>query len=217
MARRLCCLILIQLFASLCQAKLYKYSELEVKNYDEMSKIVHEKIRLASRIDLKKQRQSDKKGRSDYDEFESIEVLKDSLRLIFSRPNKDNLVEKLLPDVRRELNNYGAYYDSLNDIVVEAVNGVSQKIPVVYRSTFIFILENVMSELRPDLKGSDEVKKIFTYIRDANLEIPNDVKLDRKLRSMYRSDSPSLTARKVLKAAQPKKKKTKGFWERLFG
>ena len=205
-----------------CHAELYKYNELEINSYDQMAVLVRAKIERATEIDLNNQRQAEKSGQTSYNEAESINLLKDALRLILSRPNKDNLVEKLIPEVRQELNNYQAYYDSLHDITVEAVTGLNQKIPVVYRSTYIFVLENIMSELRPQLKTNSEVQKIFQYIRDAQIKIPNDVRLDRKLRSMFKSQSPSETAAKIIETDLPKtndKKngQKKGFWQWLFG
>lgn len=198
-------------------AEIYKYSELELKNYDDMRKMVQERVKKASEIDANNQQMAEDEGRLNYDETESILHLEDALKLILSRPNKDNMIEKLLPDVRGQLNNYGAYYDSLNNIVIEAINGVSQKIPVVYKSTYIFILENIMSEHRPYIKKENEVKKIFMQIRDAKIEVPNDVRLDRKLRSMFKSQSPSKTASEVLRIDFPEEHKKKGFWEKLFG
>lgn len=206
------------LFVSqIAHAETYKYSDLELKSYDELSVIITARIKKASKIDLQNQKSAAKKHEESYDESESLELLKDALRMILSRPNKDNMVEKLLPDVRRELNNYGAFYDTLNDISVEAVSGINQKIPVVYRSTFVFVLENILSEFRPELKTKAEIKKIYKFISDAKIQIPEDVRLDRKLRSMFSSDSPSETAQKIIDTDLAEKKPKKSFWQRLFG
>ena len=207
------------LFTVLCTpayAKLYSYSELEIKGYDELNKMVLELIQKAEQIDIQAQKEA---SVADYDNTESLELLKEALRLIFSRPNKDNMIEKLLPPLRAELKSYNAFYDSLNDLVVEAVAGLNQKISVVYKSTFIFILENFMSEFRPLLKTDEEIKKIFIYIKDSKAAVPDDVRLDRKLRSMSTSRNPSETAESILKMDFPpsqQKKDKKSFWQRLF-
>ncbi len=204
-------------FTSVSHAELYKYSELEIKNYDELISEVRKKIEEASRADEEARVEAD----SDtlHDTSKSIFILKDALRMIFSRPNKDNTIDKLLPEVRNELKSYEAYYDSIHDLAVEAVNGLKQKIPVVYKSTYIFILENLMSEFRPELKKNEEIKKLFIYIRDAEAVVPDDVRLDRKLRSMFNSRNPSDTAKKILEMDLPvnERKEKKGFWQRLFG
>ncbi|MCB0390094.1 MAG: hypothetical protein KDD58_02330 [Bdellovibrionales bacterium] len=212
------CFLVSPIFQS--EAKLYKYNELEIKSYDELSQLVKDLIQKAELVDVKNQKEAEAIDEmANYDTTESIDYLKEALRLIFSRPNKDNMVEKLIPEVRSELISYSAYYDSIYDLVVEAVAGLNQKIPVVYKSTYIFVLENVMSEFRPQLKTSDEVKKIFFYIRDSGASVPEDVRLDRKLRSMFKSQDPSDTAKAIIDKELPKteRKEKKGFWERLFG
>ncbi|MCB9027207.1 MAG: hypothetical protein H6625_12870 [Bdellovibrionaceae bacterium] len=185
-----------------------------------MSKIIHEILQKAERKDIQANPPSENlDSPTEYDPSEAIDVLKEALRLIFSRPNKDNMVEKLLPPVRADLKSYDAYYDSLYDLVVEAVAGLNQKIPVVYKSTYIFVLENIMSEFRPQLKTEKDIQKIFIYIRDSDVKVPDDVRLDRKLRSMFKSRNPSDTARSILEIELPreKEKEKKGFWQRLFG
>ena len=52
------------------------------------------------------------------------------------------------------------------------------------------------------------------------MKVPDDVRLDRKLRSMFKSQNPSETAKTIIDAELPKddrKEKKKSFWQRLFG
>ncbi|MCB0355467.1 MAG: hypothetical protein KDD40_00580 [Bdellovibrionales bacterium] len=221
MQRSLVIFLSLIFFTFAAPAKLYKYNELEIKGYDELHKMVKALIQQAETVDLQAQKEAEKQDpMAEPDSTEAIEFLKEALRLIFSRPNKDNMVEKLLPEVRAELKSYSAFYDSIYDLVVEAVAGLGQKIPVVYKSTYIFVLENVMSEFRPLLKSDKEIQKIFFYIRDSDVKVPDDVRLDRKLRSMFKSQNPSETAKTIIDAELPKddrKEKKKSFWQRLFG
>ena len=208
----------IQLTVQITAAEQYKYSELEIKNYDELLNDVRNRIQQANRVDAKARKEAG--SDTDYDSTEAVFILKDALKMVFSRPNKDNMIEKLLPELRNELKSYEVFYDSINDMVVEAISALKQKIPIVYKSTYIFILENFMSEFRPELKRNPEIKKIFIYIRDSNVVVPDDVRLDRKLRSMFNSRDPSDTAKKILDLDLPeaeRKEPKKGFWQRLFG
>lgn len=209
---------LVPLFISTSTfATLYKYSELELKSYDELIKEVRDKITKAQETEENAMKEAGDDVQ--YDTSASIFILKDALRMIFSRPNKDNMIDKLLPEVRALLVEYGAYYDSINDLAVESVSGLKQKLPIVYKSTYIFVLENIMSEFRPNLKSNEEVKKIFFYIRDSKASVPDDVRLDRKLRSMFNSQNPCETAEKIIELELPKdkRKEKKSFWDRLFG
>lgn len=165
---------------------------------------------------LQKTQSLEDKSASD---IEVVRELNQVLLIIFSRPNNDNMVSKLIPDVRKELNNYRAFYDSIHTLVDSALLGVQQNIPPSHKSTYLFVLENIMSELKPEIKTQTECKKIFYQISNAKIKISDDLRLDRKIRSMFQSHSPSDTAHTVLKQNFPDefKEKKKSLWERIFG
>src|SRR3954465_12340987 len=99
---------LLAIFSAQALTHNYKYSDLVIRDYDEMNKEVQVRIRNAQ-----------KKGSGDGDatNHEAVEELRDALKLVYSRPNSDNMVGKLTPDVRRELNNMSSYEDALSSIV----------------------------------------------------------------------------------------------------
>src|SRR5258708_3483280 len=69
----------------------YKYSDLVIRDYDEMSKEVQIRVRNAHK--------ANKDGEDSSGDPAAIEELRDGLKLIFSRPNSDNMVAKLTPDI----------------------------------------------------------------------------------------------------------------------
>jgi hypothetical protein len=181
-----------------------KYNELQIKDYDEMKKMVETQIQKAKEITI----QSQEEGDAESGDQMAIDELTKALKLIFSRPDKDNMVAKLAPGIKKELVNYNAYTDALNGIATDAIASLEMdKLPVVYRATAIFVLENLMSEIRPELVDSKDMLSIVKKIKKANIEISKDVRNHRKLTGMYNTTSPSETAEKII--AKVKKRKAK--------
>lgn len=203
--KHLILLIVMLLFSISAQAARYKYNELQIKDYDEMSKEVEALIRKAKETAIEKQQQE----MTEEGDRLAVESLRNALKLIFSRPNKDNMVAKLVPSVKKELMNFNAYEDTLASLVTEAITILkSEKMPVVYRSTALFVLENIMSELKPMIDENEEYRKLVQKIKEADIKVSQEVANNRRLVSMYETTSPSETAEKILKANPLQSSKT---------
>lgn len=189
-------------FSSRVRAENYRYSELQIKDLDEMTNEVKNRLNKAKQISLERQSQK----RDEEGDHEAVEILRDSLKLVLSRPNDDNMLSNLLPIIRSELNNFNAFEDTLVSITQEAIRSINNdKLATVYRSTSLFILENIMSEIRPELSSQkSDFKRIFELIRDAKIEVPEKVKNERVLRSMYSTKNPSAIAAAILKKDEAK-------------
>jgi len=181
------------MWSCITQATEYIYSDLQMKSYDEMSDQVKKLVLKAQAV-------------ADDDADQAKAKLKEALQLIFSRPNpgSDNMVSKLLPTPRTPLKNLEAYEPTLLEIVSESLNKAKdKKIKVSERATHFIILENVMSELKPDAKTSPKMTEIFVKIRDAKLEVPDDVKNELRMRAMIKAPaSPSDLAKKIIGSAK---------------
>jgi hypothetical protein len=179
-------------------AHSYKYSDLVIQDYDEMSKQVQIRIRNAHK--------ANKDGEDSTGDAEAIEDLRDALKLIFSRPNSDNMVAKLAPDLRRELSGFSAYEDTISSLSAEATGIVNDKNATVSaRSTALFVIDNILGEVRPEIAGNVDLRHVVEKIRDAKLKIDDDVIRDRKLRAMFKTKNPSEYAAEILKAMPAKK------------
>ena len=196
----------VALLPASSQAELLrlKYNELQIKDYDEMREMVEAQILKAKNISI----QSEEEGDPESGDQPAIDALTKALKIIFSRPDKDNMVAKLAPGVKKELMNYNAYTDALNGIATDAIASLEmKKLPVVYRATSIFVLENLMSEIRPELVESQELFSIVKKIKKADIEITKDVRNHRKLTGMYNTTSPSETASKIVGKVKKRRKK----------
>lgn len=178
----------------------YKYSDLVIRDYDEMSKQVQIRIRNAHK--------ANKNGDDSSGDRAAIEELRDALKLIFSRPNSDNMVAKLTPDVRRELSGFSAYEDTISSLTAEAL-GIAKDDNATesQRSTALFQLDNILGEVRPEIGTNEDLRRVVQRIKDANVKISDDVARARKMRSMFSTKNPSQYAEEILKKTPLEKKK----------
>jgi len=195
--------------------KNYNYKKLQVRDYEQMLTLVRNRIERAEEISIKAQDH----GNEAEEELKALVLLKNAMTLILTRPNasNDNMATKLAPFVRRELNNYDAYYKTMDIIVSAALNNLmSDSVSNNHKVGSTFILENAMSELKPELKNEAYVKKIFEKIKNTELTLDQKIISERLLQAMYSSSSPSETAERILKETFPEEKE-KGFFSNLFG
>ncbi len=133
--------------------------------------------------------------------------LKEALQAVFSRPNEDFMIEKILSPLRTELDEYGAWEKSINALVKEAVGAL--KNPTAFKSealvTYSIFLENLISELKP--KADDPFEKsVLVSIQNAEIELTKEAQSERRLRMMKELTSPSTLARLALEANAQKPK-----------
>jgi hypothetical protein len=149
---------------------------------------------------------STKGGSDPSGDHEALEQLRDAFKLIFSRPNSDNMIAKISPDIRRELSNYNAFEDTMSIIATEAISRVKDDSnTVTRRSTDLFVLENLLSEIRPEVAGNQDLQRVVQKIADAHIKIDDEVARDRKLRAMFQTTNPSTVAAEIMKQIQKKK------------
>ena len=165
---------------------MFNYSRLTTKNLDEMNHLVHEKIKES------RKESGDK----------SI-PLKEALQAVFSRPNEDDMIEKILPALKAELEDLGSWEHSIENLVKEAVGAL--KNPKAFKAdaqvTYEIFLENIISEFKPRQKEKFE-HRILLQIRDAKIELSKEALSERELKMMRELPSPSEIADKVLKEAE---------------
>lgn len=165
----------------------YNYADLQMKNFEEMQSRINARIKQAELA-------------SSTNNKMATVILRDALQLIFSRPNNDNMVSQLVPPVRTLLKNLEVYESTLNEISIDMIKEITnQKQKAQVRGTSLLVLNNLMSETKPEAKNNEAIRKIFIMIRDAKLKVADDVKGEMHLRSMLHAPpSPSDVAKKIL-------------------
>ncbi len=175
------------LLAQVANAGHYVYSDLQMKTYDEMQESVNALVSEAQEI-------------SDDDMDGAKTKLQAALQLIFSRPNTDNMVSQLVPLARTPLRNVEAYESTVQKIATDAiVMAKNKKAASRDAATAIIILNNIMSELKPDIKSNKAVHAIFKSIRDARIKVDTKVKNELSMRAMIKVfETPSELAKKII-------------------
>lgn len=175
----------------------YDSGSLLMLNAEQMNSLVMKKIKKAQEIQ-KKQDVNDDDGLAA--EPAAIDQLKDATRIVLARPDQDGSREHTFARLRRELSDLNALEGVLNDLTKESLTALRKDSPNSAReqATYIFVLENMMAEIKPEVSQNSAFKKIIEEIRDANIEISEKVRSQQLLRAMNRPVSPSETAAKIL-------------------
>ncbi len=167
-------------------ANNYTYFDLQMKNFEEMRDRVQARLKNAE------------KAATESTPAAQV-ILKDALRLILSRPNSDNMASKLVPSVKTLLKNLEIYDPTLTELAKETLQiAKNESGKPEARATALIALVNFMSEFKPEMNNNPVIKKIVEQIRDAEIEISDDVRAHMHLRSMLPPPSPSETAKLLL-------------------
>lgn len=170
-----------------------------IKDYDEMNKMVQILLKRARSV-------GSNTSDENVNDAEAVSHLREALKLIFTRPNSDNMVAKLAPEVRRELAGYNAVEKTLESLTNEGLAVVTaDNIGVSQQASALFMLENLISEIRPEIKENPGMRAIVQKVADADVGISREVKKDMKLRGMFKAIDPSKLARDVLAANTPRR------------
>lgn len=151
-------------------------AELLLKNSEQFSDMVRKKIKKAQDIQSKQEIEVNDKGEI-FSEPEAVSSLRDAMRIVLSRPDQDGARSKLFNKVRQEMNDLHSLDQSLTEIVNEAAAGLKTKnINIKYEETYLVILDNFLSEVRPEVDSNTTFKTLVEKIRDADITISNKMK-----------------------------------------
>lgn len=161
---------------------LFNYSELALKDLDQMGKLVKSKMA-----------ESKKSGGN------KAIPLKEALQAVYSRSNEDFMIEKVIPPLRMQLEELDAWESSMKALTKEAIGALNnpRAFKPVVQVTYQIFLENLMAELKPRALESFE-KSVLEQIRDAKIEPSKELVQERKLRIMKETISASEIAKKIL-------------------
>lgn len=174
----------------------YDSTTLVMKTSEQVTELVRKKIKQAADIQAQ-QEDSDEAGL--LAEPEAITKLKEAMRIILSRPDKDGARADIFARIRRELSDLNSFDKVMAELTDEAVSALkSSGLKENLQVTYVVLLENLMAELKPDLSKKAAYKAMVEKIRDADIKIDKKVITNAKLRTMTSPVSPSETAKKIL-------------------
>jgi hypothetical protein len=167
---------------------LYTYKQLFTKDLDQMNKIVNEKVKEAAK-----------------DQGDRSIPLKEGLQAVFSRPNDDGMIEKVVTPLRNNLEDMNIWDEVMKSLVKEAIGalGNTKAFTPTVQVTYWIFLENVIAEFQPVLRSDKVAREIVTSISAAKIEISKEAKKERKLTIMKDTMGPTELANQVLAALPP--------------
>lgn len=169
---------------------LFNYSQLALKDLDQMNQLVLDKVKES------------KKSASG-----KVVPLKEALQAVYSRPNDDDMIEKVIAPLRSNLDEQEAWEKTLSQLTDEAINALKnpKAFKPVVQVTYVIFLENLLAEIKPYLKnGAGFERKLIERVRDADIKVTKEAANERRLRTMKSSVSPSEIAAKVLEQSAQK-------------
>lgn len=184
-------LFAVILFQSVQAGLLFPYNRLALKDLDQMNKLVQDKIRESQ------------KSRGD-----QVIPLKEALQAVYSRPNEDYMIDKVISQLRNALDEHDAYEVSVRALVKEATGALKnpKAFNGVVQATYVIFLENLIADYKTKLSEGFSTE-ILEKIRDAKINLSKEAINERRLRMMKESFSPSELADKALKEYQENEKK----------
>lgn len=176
-------IFLIAMAGSAQAGLLYNYSQLSLKDLDQMSKMIQIKIT-----------ESRKAG------GDQVIPLKEALQAVYSRSNEDFMIEKIVSPLRNELDEHDAWNSTLDSLSKEALGALknTKAFKPVVQVTYLIFLENLISEIKP--RGNEKFERgLLEKIAKANVKVTKEAENERRLRVMKETTSPSEVAENVLK------------------
>ena len=176
--------ILFLCFATLCHAGLlYQYQELTLMDLDQMTKLVQDKLKESKSADAK------------------TVPLKECLQAIYSRPDADRMIDKVITPIRMELQELDQYDRIINALTDEALNALknTRNFKPAVQVTYAIFLENLMGDIRRQAEAENNLeRKLLVKIKKADIKITKEAANERKVRTLTESRSPSEVASDIL-------------------
>lgn len=160
---------------------MFTYAQLTLKDLDQMNDIAKKKIR-------------------EFKAQGSVEVLKEAVQAVYSRPNDDGMVEKVISPLRTELDENDQWEVVVDELVQEAIGALKnpKAFKPVVQNTYAVFLENIVADFKPFAEREGHERNVIKTIRDAKIELSKEGINERKLRTMSVHKSPSELAAMVI-------------------
>lgn len=185
------------LFCSLVSsAEPISSQQLKMTDYDQIKSKLDKKISESRRLAKNLGESPDP-----VEEQAAIEPLRDAMLLLLARPDTDNLVAKLMPDLRRELNNFDAFEEVFLSVGESLLRKSKDKgLRLEDRVTTSYQLQNLLTEIQSmNPKGREPLKSFVKKVIDQKIEVDKEVASYRNLNFMDQTPVFKKIAEKLLK------------------
>jgi hypothetical protein len=162
----------------------YTYSRLKLMDLDQMSQLMLDQAREFKKTD-------------------DLNALKEGLLICLARPDEDSVVEKTISTIRTPLEDRNQWESAVNELIDKSVSVIRDtNQSSTDQVTYSLVLENLISELRPDFlkqyKSPGFETRMIEKIAAENTDLLPPANAERKLNLMKGSFSASHVAQKML-------------------
>lgn len=159
----------------------FNYAELQMRDIDEFEAFAHEKAKES-------------------EEAKSLDILVMALEVVLARPDlKDGVLRKTLPILKQAMDDQKAEAKAFMKVADRAIAALKKpEGDKTKQISYFFVLENMMSELKPRLKNDKWTRQVIEKIRDSEVELSPEAKKENRWRSMKKVSNLSETASKIL-------------------
>lgn len=214
---------LLILLPSISMAGLkYPSDRLKVMDIETLQRIVATNLNgaqkaISGKYDLASEGQFKGQGSgNEYTREEGARLIRESLELIFARPEQNNATSVVYNNVEGVAVEYGGILQFHKELVKNALSTLDKsgrdKALLRDQNTYVYILNNLMAEIKP-LALSEEgkaYKELIEKIRDEDIDFSDSLKSYRVLNSMSNITNPSKVAEQIVG------KEKCGWWEFLW-
>jgi hypothetical protein len=169
---------------------IFAYHRLVLKDLEQMDRFIRAKIK-----------------ESQNNQSEQISHLVDAMVTLFSRPNLDNMVEKLAPVLLSELSSQDLTKVVFHRFVEEALQGIrSQNHSYDAQITYVIALENWIVEMKNRL-NDEIIYSLFEKIAFSEVTVSKKARQSSQSHIPYDLPEPVTLTKKILKEFNEKKEK----------
>lgn len=200
-----------QIFLILFTLSLFSCSTSTVSSEESASEISpkYEKIQSTqsykslATLDLDQMNDLIQSKLNEYNKQNNLQVLREAAMLVFSRPDEDGMVEKIIAEVRNPLDEEGQWNSTIEALVYQSVETVKNaEASPTDQVTAGVILENIISEFKPlyikQFKTGGFETQIINYIAVSKAQYTKSALKERSLYLMRNNLSPNQIAQKIL-------------------
>lgn len=195
------------LYPSLCMAGLkYPSEKLKIMDIETLQRIVSTNLSKAQNA-LHNTGTEQEGPATDSEQLltkeEGATLIKESIELVFAKPDQNNATSTIFRGIETVAIEYGGSFSFVEGVVQDALDSLDKegkdKALLRDQNTYIYILNNLMSEVRPQATEEDsKYYKLVKTIRDADIDFSDSLKSHRLLNSMAQTLNPSKVAATIV-------------------
>lgn len=166
----------------------YNYAKLKLMDLDEMTDVIQNRVNR-------------------YKNTGNEELMAEALQICLSRPDEDGMVDKLIENVRFNLDSDEQWAEIVDGLVDKSIAQLkNETTPVTDQLTYLILLENLIAQFQPEFikqyQSPSFETEMIEKIAQADIQISEAAAAERQLNLMTTQRSPSDIAKALVSARE---------------